>query len=739
MTDHRPGGIYARVAERLEGGEHDADLPEVEDPAADADDDEPVAAGIWNELANRVDPAAYRPRLRDEIEIKTFRLKWGNDYAMVANPTDLVHYQVSVEDAEAIALMDGTRTVKEIVVERLQGSGDLELDDFAELVTMLRQGNFFLESYVDTTELVRKAADPVSVGRAKAREFAKTLSVEWAGAHRLVEWFYRNGIRFFFRPVPAVFAGLIALLGFAAFVSVHTSGRFQLGGKNAALQTLVLLVMDYILTFIHELGHAVVLVHYGRRVKSAGFMIYFGSPAFFVESADGLMLDRKQRIVQSFAGPFAELVVSGIAAMVLWAFPDLGIAEFLYTWALLNYLVVFLNLVPLLELDGYWIFSDLIQVPDLRPRSLQFIRYDLWRKLRGREHITKQEVGLALYGILGVAFTILSLYTAFYFWETVFGGLISELWNGGLVGRVLLLALALFLAGPLLRGGIALVRSIGRKLRSVIDAIRFKLQTGWRVEAATLIDASPMFDDLPEDVLSDLAGRVGLGRYPAGKPVFRQGDRPHAFYVVRTGALHVIEEEPETGKERLIRTLGRGDMFGELGLIDGAPRSATIRPVEDAQLFEVDENTFDRLLADMVHVPDFAPSLQRAAELRALAPFAGLSASEVTLLLEHGAWKNVPPGETVIQEGEEGDAFYVVEAGRLEVRRDDEAIGTMGPGDHFGEIALLMDVPRTASVVAKTPARLFRLDREGFEQVVARAFRRGALTAPAVVGRTAQH
>ncbi len=59
---------------------------------------------------------------------------------------------------------------------------------------------------------------------------------------------------------------------------MHLSGRFELGGQNRGLQTLVLLVMDYILTFIHELGHAVVLVHYGRKVKSAGFMIYFGSP-----------------------------------------------------------------------------------------------------------------------------------------------------------------------------------------------------------------------------------------------------------------------------------------------------------------------------------------------------------------------------------------------------------------------------------------------------------------------------
>ena len=77
-----------------------------------------------------------------------------------------------------------------------------------------------------------------------------------------------------------------------------------------------------------------------------------------------------------------------------------------------------------------------------------------------------------------------------------------------------------------------------------------------------------MFDDLPEDVLSDLAGRVQLRSFPAGKSVFRQGDRPDAFYVVRKGVLHVIEEDLDTGKERLLRTLGRGESFGELGLVD---------------------------------------------------------------------------------------------------------------------------------------------------------------------------
>ena len=111
--------------------------------------------------------------------------------------------------------------------------------------------------------------------------------------------------------------------------------------------------MNYLLTFIHELAHATALVHYGRRVKSAGFMIHFGSPAFFIESSDGLMLDRGQRIVQSFAGPYSELMRGRGSRRVRWAYPEAAISPLLFKFALLNYFVIFLNLVPLLELDGY--------------------------------------------------------------------------------------------------------------------------------------------------------------------------------------------------------------------------------------------------------------------------------------------------------------------------------------------------------------------------------------------------
>jgi CRP-like cAMP-binding protein/Zn-dependent protease len=699
----------------------------------------PTGFHLWEELAVKVDLAEMRPRLAPDVEVKEFHLRWGNDYAMIANPRELVHYRLTPGEAALVSLMNGERTVKEILVDRLGLAGDMELSGLADLVVQLREDGFLTDAYVDVDGAVAEALHPVPRWRRKLRQFTRTLSIDWRGAHGYVAWAYRHGIRWLFNRWVVVILSFAALAGFLAFLTVPEAGRSNLSEGGAAAASLMLLVMNYFLTFVHELGHASALVHYGRRVKSAGFMIYFGSPAFFIEASDGLMLDREQRIVQAAAGPFAELVVAGLGSLVAWAFPESSVAPFLYRWALLNYVVIFMNLVPLLELDGYWILSDLIQVPDLRPRSMQFIRYDMWRKLRRGERFTKQEAGLALYGIFGIAFTILCLVTAAYFWETVFGSLISKLWDGGLVTRILLVALLLFVAGPVLRGLIALARTAWRHVASTVRAVRFQLQTRWRTEAARLLDALPIFEDLPEDVLSDLAGRVQIRTFSAGRPVFRQGDEPAAFYLVRTGTFLVIEEDPDSGGERVIRKIGRGESFGELGLIDRTRRAATVRAAEDGEVFEVDKSTFDRLLVQMTRVPEFAPTLQAVAELRRLPLFGPLSSDDIAEVLAHGSWVNVAPGETIVLQGDEGDAFYAIGAGRVAVIVDESEVGTLGSGGYFGEIALLSAAPRTATVVARTPGRVFRLDREGFDRVIAGAFRRGTLDPSARIKWTWKH
>jgi CRP-like cAMP-binding protein len=84
---------------------------------------------------------------------------------------------------------------------------------------------------------------------------------------------------------------------------------------------------------------------------------------------------------------------------------------------------------------------------------------------------------------------------------------------------------------------------------------------------------------------------------------------------------------------------------------------------------------------------------------------------------EHVAARLVPievePGEVVIRTGDVGDRFYVVAEGELDVDADGRH-STSGPGNFFGEVALLRDVPRTATVQALAPSRLYALDRDDF-------------------------
>jgi putative peptide zinc metalloprotease protein len=708
-SDARPG-LWGLIDERTGDGAAEAEEP-----------------GFWDRLSDLADPAEYRPRLAPDVELKEFKLRWGNDYAMIANPRELIHYELKPEEVALLRLMDGTRTVKEIVVERFQEEGELALSGVADLVHQLRVGGFLDHPYLDVYETVERAIKPVSTRRETARQFLTTLSVEWKGADRLVRWLYLRGLKVAFSRVFFLGSLAVAVAGLVAFVSVVRSGRFELAGGSVALGLLLLYVLDYFLTFVHELGHALVLVHFGRRVKSAGFMLYFGSPAFFIESADGLMMERRQRMLQAFAGGYGEMLICGLAAITLWVFPQIGIASVLYQFAVLGFLTIFLNFIPLLELDGYFIIADAIQVPDLRARSISFLRHDLWHQLRAGSRFTRQQIGLALYGVVGLVFSIYVLYLSFFFWRKIFGGLVTSLWNGGLLTQILLVGLALFLLGPLIRTAINVLRALGRRLRAGWRVVRFKLETKWRVEAAHLIDSLPIFEDLPVDALDELAGLVKLRTFSRGQPVVRQGDRATAFFVVRRGTLQVVEEDPGVGADRVLRTLGRGEAFGEVGLVRSSPRAATVRALEESEVFEIDKGGFDQLLRDSAHVPEFAPTLQAVAELGDLQCFARLEPDELARLLDHGDWVNAAPGETIVEEGDPGDSFYGIGSGQVDVFEKGMKVRTMGAGSHFGEIALLLDVPRTATVVARTPSRLFKLDREGFDRIVKAAFVKGTL------------
>lgn len=681
---------------------------------------------VWGALEQRLDATERRPQVASDVEVARFPLRDGAVDVVAHNPRGRVYYRLTEQEADLVPLMDGTRSVGDLVAGEFHDTGELDATAVGDLVSLLHRGGFLAEPYVDANAALRRALDRRASGwRARVSEAVRTFDVQWTGADRFLRVLYDRAVRHLFTPAGKVVTTIVGLGGLVAFAATTAAHDFTLASDALGLAVLLLFVLDAASVFVHETGHAMVLLHHGRRVNGAGFRLYFGTPAYYIESTDALMLDRRARLWQSFGGPWFELVGAGVPALLVAAFPDAGFAPLLWRFCAISYFVVLMNLLPLLELDGYWILSDALRVRDLRPRSLAFVRRDLWWKLRHRRPLTRAEVGLTLYGTVGVAFTILVSLLAVSYWEGVAGGLIRRLVGAGPLGIAGLALLTVVIAGPLVSAVAGGVRDLAARLRRVGRKLRFRSERRWRVEAALLLDEQPIFTDVPVDVLNRLAGLVTLRTVTTGETVLRQGERGDAYYLVRTGTFEVVDDEGDPAT--VLRRIGSGESFGEMALIHNAPRNATVRATSPGELFVISRSAFERLLADRAEVGTVTATLQQCGELRALPCFAHLGPAELVELAARGEWRTVAPGEAVVSQGEVGDAFYAVQTGHFEVVEDGTYVRTIDPGEHFGEIALLHQVPRVATVRATTPARVFRLDVAGFDALVRRAFTSGVV------------
>lgn len=115
--------------------------------------------------------------------------------------------------------------------------------------------------------------------------------------------------------------------------------------------------------------------------------------------------------------------------------------------------------------------------------------------------------------------------------------------------------------------------------------------------------------------------------------------------------------------------------------------------------------------------------------LRSIPIFSPLDPARLEALAQSLVRLEVPAGEVVVTEGDVGDRFYVIESGRVEVSHGEQIVREQHPGDHFGEIALVRDIPRTATVTAAEPTTLLALDRDEFLDAIT-----GADEASAAVG-----
>ena len=241
-------------------------------------------------------------------------------------------------------------------------------------------------------------------------------------------------------------------------------------------------------------------------------------------------------------------------------------------------------------------------------------------------------------------------------------------------------------------------------------------------DVAARLGRIPIFrpiDEAMRERIARSASRVGFG---PGDALVRQGEPGHAFYVLLDGDAEVVVEEP-SGRERVVARIGPEGTFGETALLDSVPRTATVRGVSSGTALAIEGDAF-REIVESGHGDADPVALVRGANLLRQSPmFADLSPDATGRLIAALARRSMSAGEVIVRRGERGEHFFIVLHGTVEVRGEDEPERTdraeqvrtvLGPGQAFGEIALLVDVPRTATVTAKEDGELLVLDRAAF-------------------------
>ena len=103
--------------------------------------------------------------------------------------------------------------------------------------------------------------------------------------------------------------------------------------------------------------------------------------------------------------------------------------------------------------------------------------------------------------------------------------------------------------------------------------------------------------------------------------------------------------------------------------------------------------------------------------LKSVPFFSGMSKGDLAAIARQTDEVDVPAGKVLAREGDFGDEFFMIDAGTAEVSRGGEAIAELGAGDFFGEMALLEEDRRTATVTAKTPMSLIVMTRSSFRSL----------------------
>lgn len=232
------------------------------------------------------------------------------------------------------------------------------------------------------------------------------------------------------------------------------------------------------------------------------------------------------------------------------------------------------------------------------------------------------------------------------------------------------------------------------------------------------VAVSILFTAMDEDQLEDVVSAMHPVDVKSNDVIIKQNDDDAIFYIIEKGEFDILVTAD--GEEECVAQMSRGNSFGELALMYNCKRTATVAARQDGRLWAIERQVFQGILhhTGQARINEYRQFLHKVPLLESLGDTALTkltSAIEVYKYME---------GDVIVREGEEGNMFFFIKHGTVVVCKDEMQGGqslqvqSLGEGDFFGEMALLNDDPRAATVCATSEVECLTLNRHAFKKLL---------------------
>ena len=229
-----------------------------------------------------------------------------------------------------------------------------------------------------------------------------------------------------------------------------------------------------------------------------------------------------------------------------------------------------------------------------------------------------------------------------------------------------------------------------------------------------------IFNSLEDKELKTVIDSFEEKKYKAGENVITQGEEGDVLYLVDSGELDCEKVFKKGDPPTYLKTYKQGESFGELALLYNAPRAATIRAKTDATCWALDRECFNNIVKDaaMKRREKYENTLRKVEILKSIDPY------ELGQICDALKTKTFTKGETIIKQGDKGDVFFILDEGKahaekvFEEGKEPQKVKEYESGGFFGELALLKNEPRAASIIADTNCKCLYLDRMAFKRLL---------------------